>query len=145
MRLPLDLRLTPEQFGLVCVENREAVLELDADGRLIAITPTGSETGSRSGMGKGLQLLNLFFAEKTAEASDVQAPRGTSGDTTNSIGYFPDGTLGGNTGRASSSIYFFSNEAPQNPPNLLLVWNGLEHISTYKHSPKVFNSYSLLR
>ena len=40
LRLPLDLRLTPEQFGLVCAENREAVLELDPDGRLIAMTPT---------------------------------------------------------------------------------------------------------
>ena len=49
LRLPLDLRLTPEQFGLVCAENREAVLELDADGRLIAITPTGCETGSCNG------------------------------------------------------------------------------------------------
>ena len=56
LRLPLDLRLTPEQFGLVCAENREAVLELDADGRLIAITPTGSETGSRNG--------ELFFQLK---------------------------------------------------------------------------------
>jgi len=49
LRFPLDLRLTPEQFELVCAENREAVLELDADGRLIALTPTGSETGSRNG------------------------------------------------------------------------------------------------
>jgi len=49
LRLPPDLRLTPEQFALVCAENREAVLELDADGRVIAITPTGSETGSRNG------------------------------------------------------------------------------------------------
>ena len=56
LRLPLDLRLTPEQFGLVCAENREAVLELDADGRLIAMTPTGSETGSRNG--------ELFFQLK---------------------------------------------------------------------------------
>ena len=56
LRLPLDLRLTPEQFGLVCAENREAVLELDADGRLIEMTPTGSETGSRNG--------ELFFQLK---------------------------------------------------------------------------------
>ena len=56
LRLPLDLRLTPEQFGLVCAENREAVLELDADGRLIATIPTGSETGSRNG--------ELFFQLK---------------------------------------------------------------------------------
>ena len=47
LRFPPDLRLTPEQFTLVCAENREAVLELAADGRLITMTPTGSETGAR--------------------------------------------------------------------------------------------------
>ena len=56
LRFPADLRLTCEQFELVCAENREAVLELDADGRLIAMTPTGSETGSRNG--------ELFFQLK---------------------------------------------------------------------------------
>ena len=56
LRLPLELRLTPEQFALVCAENREAVLELDAEGRLITMTPTGSETGSRNG--------ELFFQLK---------------------------------------------------------------------------------
>jgi len=48
LRLPAELRLTPEQFEQVCAENREAVLELAADGRLIAMTPTGSETSSRN-------------------------------------------------------------------------------------------------
>ena len=48
LRLPPDLRLTPEQFELVCTENREAVLELAADGRVIAMTPTGSETSGRN-------------------------------------------------------------------------------------------------
>ncbi|QPN65917.1 Uma2 family endonuclease [Synechococcus sp. CBW1006] len=48
LRLPLDLRLSPEQFELVCSENREAVLELAADGRVIAMTPTGSETSGRN-------------------------------------------------------------------------------------------------
>ena len=48
LRLPLDLRLTPEQFERVCAENREAVLELAADGRLITMTPTGSETSGRN-------------------------------------------------------------------------------------------------
>ena len=48
LRLPPDLRLTPEQFELVCAENRDAVLELAADGRVIAMTPTGSETGARN-------------------------------------------------------------------------------------------------
>ena len=36
LRLPPELRLTPEQFALVCAENREAVLELAADGRVFA-------------------------------------------------------------------------------------------------------------
>ena len=48
LRFPADLRLTPEQFALVCAENREAVLELAADGRMVAMTPTGSETGGRN-------------------------------------------------------------------------------------------------
>jgi Uma2 family endonuclease len=46
--LPHDLRLTPEQFTLVCVANPEAVLELAADGQLITMTPTGGETGRRN-------------------------------------------------------------------------------------------------
>jgi Uma2 family endonuclease len=48
LRLPEDLRLTPEQFALVCAANPEAVLELSAEGRLIVMTPTGSETSSRN-------------------------------------------------------------------------------------------------
>lgn len=48
LRLPPDLRLTPEQFALVCEANPDAVLELAADGHLIAMTPTGGETGSRN-------------------------------------------------------------------------------------------------
>ena len=46
--LPRDLRLTPEQFALVCQANPEAVLELAADGSLIVMTPTGGETSSRN-------------------------------------------------------------------------------------------------
>jgi Uma2 family endonuclease len=48
LRLPVDVRLTPEQFAQVCAANPEAVLELDADGRLIVMTPTGSEASSRN-------------------------------------------------------------------------------------------------
>ncbi|MEA5415863.1 Uma2 family endonuclease [Synechococcus sp. BA-132 BA5] len=48
LRLPWDLRLTPEQFERVCQANPEAVLELRADGHLIVMTPTGGETGSRN-------------------------------------------------------------------------------------------------
>ena len=46
--LPEDLRLTPEQFERVCAANPEAVLELDADGRIISMTPTGGETSRRN-------------------------------------------------------------------------------------------------
>jgi len=48
LRLPWDLRLSPEQFERVCQANPEAVLELAADGQLIAMTPTGGETSSRN-------------------------------------------------------------------------------------------------
>ncbi|MFN7899861.1 MAG: Uma2 family endonuclease [Synechococcaceae cyanobacterium] len=46
--LPPDLPLTPEQFERVCQANPEAVLELDALGRLIVMTPTGGETSGRN-------------------------------------------------------------------------------------------------
>lgn len=45
--LPLDLRLTPEQFALVSEANPDAVLERPADGQRIAMTPSGGETGVR--------------------------------------------------------------------------------------------------
>lgn len=48
LALPWDLRLTPQQFALVCAANPDAVLELDADGRLIPMTPTGGDTGARN-------------------------------------------------------------------------------------------------
>lgn len=48
LQLPWDLRLSPEQFERVCQANPDAVLELTADGQLIAMTPTGSETGARN-------------------------------------------------------------------------------------------------
>jgi Uma2 family endonuclease len=48
LRFAGGLLLTPDQFALVCEANPEAVLELGADGQLIAITPTGSETGACS-------------------------------------------------------------------------------------------------
>jgi Uma2 family endonuclease len=58
LRLPSDLRLTTYQFALVCAENRESVLELTANGRVRVVTPTGGETGSRSG--ELFFQLNLF-------------------------------------------------------------------------------------
>ena len=48
------LRFTPEQFAELCQANPEAVLELAADGSLILMTPTGSETGGRNGALSGL-------------------------------------------------------------------------------------------
>jgi len=48
LQLPWDLRLTPEQFELVCRDNPEAVLELSSDGQLIAMTPTGGDTSIRN-------------------------------------------------------------------------------------------------
>lgn len=39
LRFASGLRLTPDQFALLCAENREAVLELAADGRR-SIEPT---------------------------------------------------------------------------------------------------------
>jgi Uma2 family endonuclease len=47
-QLTEQLRLTPEQFELVCQANPDAALELSADGHLIAMTPTGSETSARN-------------------------------------------------------------------------------------------------
>jgi Uma2 family endonuclease len=48
LTLPRTLRLTPLQFVEVCAANPEAVLELDADGQLIEMTPTGGDTGARN-------------------------------------------------------------------------------------------------
>lgn len=48
LQLPWDLRLTPEQFERVCQAKPDAVLELAADGQLIAMTPTGGDTASRN-------------------------------------------------------------------------------------------------
>jgi Uma2 family endonuclease len=48
LTLPRTLRLTPPQFAEVCAANPEAVLELDADGQLIEMTPTGGDTSSRN-------------------------------------------------------------------------------------------------
>jgi Uma2 family endonuclease len=48
LHFPSDLQLTPEQFSVVCNANPDAVLELDASGHLIHMTPTGGETGARN-------------------------------------------------------------------------------------------------
>jgi hypothetical protein len=41
LRLPPELRLTLEQFELVCAENPEAVLEFAADGQVSWMPPVG--------------------------------------------------------------------------------------------------------
>jgi len=43
-----ELRLSPEQFALVCEANPDAVLELSAGGHLISMTPTGGDTSARN-------------------------------------------------------------------------------------------------
>mgnify|MGYP002629680952 FL=1 len=48
LQLPSDLCLSPEQFAAVCAANPDAVLELDAAGNLIHMSPTGGETGARN-------------------------------------------------------------------------------------------------
>lgn len=48
LQLPSDLCFSPEQFAAVCAANPDAVLELDAAGSLIHMTPTGGETGARN-------------------------------------------------------------------------------------------------
>ena len=48
LQLPSQVRLTPEQFELVCQANPDAVLELAADGQLITTTLTGGDTGQRN-------------------------------------------------------------------------------------------------
>ncbi len=48
LTLPRTLTLTPSQFAEVCAANPEAVLELDADGTLIEMTPTGGNTSARN-------------------------------------------------------------------------------------------------
>jgi len=60
LRFPSNLRLTPDQFALLCAENRDAVLELAADGRVLSITPTGSETGARNSR---LEMRLLLWAD----------------------------------------------------------------------------------
>jgi Uma2 family endonuclease len=48
LTLPRTLSLTPAQFAEVCAANPEAVLELDAAGTLIEMTPTRGTTGARN-------------------------------------------------------------------------------------------------
>ena len=62
LQLPADLCLSPEQFAAVCAANPDAVLELDAAGHLIHMTPTGGETGARNSR---LLMRLLAWADQT--------------------------------------------------------------------------------
>lgn len=42
------LRVTPEQFDLLCIDNPNLRLELTKDGELIVMPPTGGESGKRN-------------------------------------------------------------------------------------------------
>jgi Uma2 family endonuclease len=46
--LPLELRLTAEEFWQVCAANPKAVLERSADDLFIPMTPPGGDTGRRT-------------------------------------------------------------------------------------------------
>ena len=61
---------TPEQFERVCQADPEAVLELAADGHLIAMTPTGGETGARN-----LRLVHrlLLWADGAGQVAEKTA------------------------------------------------------------------------
>lgn len=59
-----SLRLNPEQFAQLCAANPEAVLELAADGSLIPMTPTGSETGPGQRWLDGLRQLHRLPAAR---------------------------------------------------------------------------------
>lgn len=61
---PADLRLTTDQFELLGAHNRDAVLELAADRRVIAMTPTGGETGVRNGE---LSFQLMVYSKRTAQ------------------------------------------------------------------------------
>lgn len=69
LELPWDLRLNADQFERVCQANPDAVLELSADGQLIAMTPTGSETGARNGA-LSFQIYSFTCASRGWQAFD---------------------------------------------------------------------------
>lgn len=70
-----ELRLTPKQFELVCTTNREAALELAAVGRVMAMTPTGSETGARNSRLEMRLLLQRLPPARSRKASPQKLDR----------------------------------------------------------------------
>jgi Uma2 family endonuclease len=77
LHLPWDLRLTPEQFEQVCQANPDAVLELAADGTLIARTSTGGETGAQS-LRLDQRLLTWAVVQAPGTGSPSTVPRAFS-------------------------------------------------------------------
>jgi Uma2 family endonuclease len=74
LRLAEDLQLTPEQFVALCQANPNAVLEPDASGHLIQMTPTGSETGARNSRLPDGSVLSPDLVAELASPSD-EGPR----------------------------------------------------------------------
>jgi Uma2 family endonuclease len=50
LTLPLTLRVTPDQFWQICRANPDAVLELNADGEIETMSPTGWQSGKRNAL-----------------------------------------------------------------------------------------------
>jgi Uma2 family endonuclease len=48
LTLPLTLRVTPDQFWQICQANPDATLELNAQGEIETISPTGWQSGQRN-------------------------------------------------------------------------------------------------
>ena len=48
LNLPSSIKLTGEQFALICSRNRDLRLELTATGELVIMPPTGGETGIKN-------------------------------------------------------------------------------------------------
>ena len=74
--ITLDLRpnlpLTDQAFDQLCRSNPDLQLERNAQGELIAMAPSGSETG-RQNLGLGAQLWIWNQATRRGEAFDSSA------------------------------------------------------------------------
>ena len=48
LQLPPNLKFTDEEFEQIVAVNKELRLELNSEGELIIMSPTGGETGNRN-------------------------------------------------------------------------------------------------
>lgn len=64
-----SLRLTDDQFFQLCADNRDLRFEMTADGEMIIMTPTGTETG-RKNSELNFQLRGWAKQDGTGEAFD---------------------------------------------------------------------------